>query len=278
VTNESNDRIKMIHQVWRLSEGNAAENLGFVFTDDGLLLGSTALIERCDGRFVVRERSEIERLLSCAYGKNFSASGLMPGFATVAAALNANDQALARIAAVHLRVPDLPDRASRDAMQVMDVLIKFAGDWNPELHPRAGAPPNPGWFAPTRGSGDQSAPTRTAQSDDPTHRPDATSNTGQDWVRLRPGPKRIDELSDFAEWFANATAEDEKAIRAEIKRYYGMSVGTLRLTTSTPNSTSYSGPVSPARFDYGFSAASISTPASIQPNTSERATSLTLRC
>ena len=40
------------------------------------------------------------------------------------------------------------------------------------------------------------------------------------WVRLRPGPQRIDELADFIEWIANAKPEDEQAIRAEIKRYF----------------------------------------------------------
>jgi hypothetical protein len=142
----------------------------------------------------------------------------------VAAALNADDQGLARIAAVHLRLPDLPDRAARDAMEASDILIKYARDqsdaWNPALHPRAGTPPNPGWFAPTGGDGGESSSTRTAQNDDPTRRSDAGSSAGQDWARLRPGPKRIDELADFAEWFANATPQDEYAIRAEIKRYY----------------------------------------------------------
>jgi CDI toxin restriction endonuclease-like domain len=89
---------------------------------------------------------------------------------------------------------------------------------DPALHPRAGTPPNPGWFAPTEGGG--SSTTRTAQNDDPTRRSDATASAGQDWVRLRSGPRRIDELADFAEWFANATPQDENAIRAEIKRYY----------------------------------------------------------
>ncbi len=143
----------------------------------------------------------------------------MPGLATVAAALNANDQALARIAAVHLRIPDLPDQAARDAMEAADVLIKSA-DWNPALHPRAGTPPNPGWFAPTDGAGSESFSTRTAQNDDPTRRSDASANAGDDWVRLRPGPQRIDELADFIEWIANAKPEDEQAIRAEIKRYF----------------------------------------------------------
>jgi hypothetical protein len=51
---------------------------------------------------------------------------------------------LARIAAVHLRIPDLPDRAARERMEAEDRLIKYAGgsfvvktgDWNPALHPR----------------------------------------------------------------------------------------------------------------------------------------------
>jgi hypothetical protein len=184
-----------------------------------LVLGRTALIERRDGRFVVRARSEIQRLLSCAYQSNVVVDRLMPGLATVAAALNANDQALARIAAVHLRIPDLPDRAARDAMEAADIFIKSV-DWNPALHPRAGTPPNPGWFAPTDGAGSESFSTRTAQNDDSTHRSDVSPSAGDDWVRLRPGPNRIDELADFIEWMANAKPEDEQAIRAEIKRYF----------------------------------------------------------
>src|SRR5580692_3955937 len=101
----------MIHKIWRLSENSGDDNLGLACTEQGLVLGRTALIERRDGRFVVREGSEIEQLLSRAYQSNVVVDRLMPGLATVAAALNANDQALARIAAVHLRIPDLPDQA-----------------------------------------------------------------------------------------------------------------------------------------------------------------------
>ncbi|HLN37806.1 MAG TPA: hypothetical protein VK337_08500 [Xanthobacteraceae bacterium] len=152
----------MIPRIWRLSETSDHNNLGLACTDQGLLLGRTPLIERRDGRFVVRERSEIECLFSLAYGREATARRLMGGLATVASALNANDQGLARIAAVHLRIPDLPDRAARDLMEAADVLIKYArdeggGDWNPALHPRTGTPPNPGWFAPTDGGGTQLA-------------------------------------------------------------------------------------------------------------------------
>jgi hypothetical protein len=209
----------MIPKIWRLSENTGDDNLGLACTEQGLVLGRTALIERRDGRFVLRERSEIEQLLSRAYQLNVVADRLMPGLATVVAALNANDQALARIAAVHLRIPDLPDQAARDAMEAADILIKSV-DWNPALHPRAGSPPNPGWFAPTDGAGSESFSTRTAQNDDPTHRSDASPNAGDNWVRLPPGPQRIDELADFIEWIANAKPEDEQAIRAEIKRYF----------------------------------------------------------
>jgi hypothetical protein len=183
------------------------------------MLGRTLLIERRDGRFVVREQSELDCLLSLAYGREATAQRLMGGLATVASALNANDQGLARIAAVHLRIPDLPDQAARDAMEAADILIKSV-DWNPALHPRAGTPPNPGWFAPTDGADNESSSTRTAQNDDPTHSSDASANATDNRVRLRPGPQRIDELADFIEWIANAKSEDEQAIRAEIKRYF----------------------------------------------------------
>jgi hypothetical protein len=217
----------MIRRIWRLSETSDHNNLGLACTDQGLLLGRTPLIERHDGRFDVRERDAIERLLSHAYRTSFSAGRIMPGLATVAAALNAGDQSLARIAAVHLRLPDLPDRAARDRMEAMDVLLKYARDegggsssnWNPALHPRAGAPPNPGWFAPTDGSGNEPSPIRTAANENPKQSSDASPSPGDNWVRLRPA-KRIDELADFAEWLANATSQDEAAIRAEIKRYF----------------------------------------------------------
>ena len=94
----------MIYKVWRLSENSGDDNLGLACTEQGLMLGRTALIERRDGRFVVRERAEIERLLSLAYRKQLPVDRIIPGLATVTAALNANDRALARIAAVHLRI------------------------------------------------------------------------------------------------------------------------------------------------------------------------------
>ncbi|HEX3936260.1 MAG TPA: hypothetical protein VHX43_02050 [Xanthobacteraceae bacterium] len=207
----------MLHQLWRLSEpGNG--NLGLACDERGLVLGRTPLIERRDGSFRVRDAGEIERLLSRAYGGALPLQRIMSGLARVANALNANDQCLASIAAVHLQIPDLPNHATRDDMEAADLLIK-SGDWNPALHPRAGTPPNPGWFAPTGGSDQELSPVRTAENLSPNQASDAPI-AGGDRVRLPSGPKRIDELADFAEWLANATPQDEAAIRAEIKRYY----------------------------------------------------------
>jgi hypothetical protein len=72
----------------------------------------------------VRDRNEIERLLSRAYRTELTIDRLMSGLATVAAALNANDPCLARIAAVHLRIPDSPDQTGRDGMEAEDIHIK----------------------------------------------------------------------------------------------------------------------------------------------------------
>jgi hypothetical protein len=202
---------------WRLSEAGP-DNLGLACTDDGLLLGCTSLIERRDGRFVVRARKEIERLLRRAYLNEPPVDRLMSGLGTVAAALNANDPCLARIAAVHLRVPDLPDRSVRSDLEAEDVLIKSV-DWSPALHPRAGTPPNPGWFAPSGGSGKEASSTRIMQNDDPARRSDASASDSDDRVRL-PAGERNDELGDLLEWIANAKPEEDRAIRAEIKRHY----------------------------------------------------------
>ena len=98
----------------------------------------------------MRDQSEIECLLSRAYRSALPLQRLMAGLANVAKALNANDLCLAQIAAVHLRIPALPIKPRGNELEAADILIKSV-DWNPALHPRAGTPPNPGWFAPTDG-------------------------------------------------------------------------------------------------------------------------------
>jgi hypothetical protein len=211
--------------LWRLSEAGD-NNLGLACSDNGLFIGRTPLIERRNGHFVVRHQQDIERLLGCAYRSEVRADRLMSGLGSVARALNANDQCLARIAAVHLRVLDVPDRAARDAMEATDVLIKYArdegasdgSDWNPTLHPRTGTPPNPGWFAPTSGSG-ESLPVRSAQNVDTKQQSDALESVALDRLILPPAYHN-DEIVDLLTWIRNAEPKDAQAIEAEIKRQF----------------------------------------------------------
>ena len=115
----------------------------------------------------MRKRADIERLLIRAYGTDLAVNRLLAGLATVTAALNANDPGLARIAAVHLRIPDLPDQTARDRLEAEDILIKLI---DRDSAPRA-APLNPGGAA----NGDESLPLdpadkiRKASPDDPKH-------------------------------------------------------------------------------------------------------------
>ena len=141
--------------IWRLSEGGE-HNLGLACTHDGLILGRTPLVERRDQSFFVRDRSEIRRLLRRAYRTDLSVDHLMPGLAVVASALNANDPCLACIAAVHLRLPDLPDQTARDDMEAEDNLIRSSNWKSPppprEMHKASpDDPKHPGWPAGTPG-------------------------------------------------------------------------------------------------------------------------------
>ena len=157
-------------RMWRLSEASA-DNLGLACTGDGLVLGRTHLIERRNGHFVVRGHTEVARLLKCAYQTEVPTDGVIAGLATVAAALNAGDPCLARIAAVHLKMPQLPDSATRDVLEVEDALIKNArneelvGGGSSDFHKASpDDPKHPGWPAGTPdGKGGQFRPKADAE-------------------------------------------------------------------------------------------------------------------
>ncbi len=156
-------------QLWRLSAAGDG-NLGLCCNENGLLLGRTPLIERRAGYYILRPRSDLERLF-----KRSSAGAdldrLWRGLSVVKSALDANNLCLAQIAAVQLRIPDLSDVAARAVFEAEDGLIKAerGGDvlaragWDPDKHPRAGTPPNPGWFAPTEGPSPE-GPARESES------------------------------------------------------------------------------------------------------------------
>lgn len=151
-----------------LAAGQGGERvLGLSCSEAGLYLGRTALVERRAGGYVVRPQAELERLFERAYGAGSpTLQPVLPGLATVASALGQNNLSLAQIAALHLRLPDLTDAVTRAGLEAEDFLIKSgraSGDWAETAHPRAGTPPNPGWFAPKPGPDAHSRPTQTAQ-------------------------------------------------------------------------------------------------------------------
>jgi hypothetical protein len=163
-------------QLWKLSSGGR-DSLGLSCTEEGLFLGRTALIKRRAQGYAVRAPADLERLLARAYGAGVAVDRVMPGFRAVAAALADRNLCMAQIAAVHLRLPDLPDDIARGSLEAEDRLIQSTrgddrlarGGWDPAEHPRAGVPPNPGWFAPT---GSEQAPVQVAQGDEEERAPE----------------------------------------------------------------------------------------------------------
>jgi hypothetical protein len=172
---------------------------------------------------------KIARLVKYSFPDGVAVDRLMPGLATVASALNANDQAFARIAAVHLQIPNLPGPAARNAMVAEDALIKYARDegggtnWNPALHPRADVPPNPGWFATKGGpqhelnqdgSNLHDARRRFAETQDRSRRTDAGS-TDDARETLLPG-NPMDEPAAFADRFAPSNQPDGSSFWSDV--------------------------------------------------------------
>lgn len=126
--------------------------------EDGLRIAGFDLLEKqvfgTRSLWRVCALSVVENGLARAYGHEIDASQKLGGLRAVATALDDGDICLAQIAALLLRLPN-PFKSPQPTAE-KDVLGKtlhengwLLKNWNPDLHPRAGAPPNPGWFAPT---------------------------------------------------------------------------------------------------------------------------------
>ncbi len=142
-------------QTYRLGSG------GVECDERGLFVGGVALLERDEASagFEARGIEVINEELSRRYDAPIDAKGKLEGVAFVAHCLKRGDLALAQIGALMLRLPDPPSSASSgvegrgserfELFATLDAsgLLKV-GDWDEDEHPRTGAPPNPGWFAP----------------------------------------------------------------------------------------------------------------------------------
>ncbi len=200
--------------------------LGLSCSQKGLALAGVPLLRLAEHGFVPRSAEEIARLLSAAYDIDAALTSVSAGLGIVANALNRGDTVRAMIAAAQLKLPVLDwDGAVRIA-KAEDALQKYSSNQPRDWHGRwttgdAGGPaikPQPVSFRPPTQS-TEAPPSGKPQSDDAAAGEQSAFELPKDWVTLPPG-QRIDELGDLLEWIANAKPEDERAIRAEIKRYY----------------------------------------------------------
>ncbi len=85
---------------------------------------------------------------------------------------------MAAIATVQMRIPDPPpltkrvenleEISARARELIRSGLLKF---WDPEEHPRAGGPPNAGWFTPVSDKPERLEPIPGIENGDPTDKP-----------------------------------------------------------------------------------------------------------
>jgi hypothetical protein len=95
---------------------------------EGLYLGPSPLIARIDGAYRLRAEDEIAALLAAA-DIEADAAVLVPGLRLVAAALQHGETARALIAAVHLRLPEIPEEGIARIARA-DELLKYNFDPN----------------------------------------------------------------------------------------------------------------------------------------------------
>lgn len=141
--------LPLIH-TFRLSED------GVRCGTDGLHVGAVPLLRRDGpGARAPRPPADVEPQLTELYGAPIDISRKVNRLTTVARALDCGDATLAAIAAVLLGFPDPPgfakDAPARDGLPLVAQLAAsglLEGDWQPDKHPRAGCPPNAGWFVP----------------------------------------------------------------------------------------------------------------------------------
>jgi hypothetical protein len=123
----------------------------------GVFVGGVPLLRppSAERRYwTIRLAAEINKELTVRYGLPIDIGSKAGAVSLIAAALNRGDLAMASIAAVQMQFPDPPplgktresqDEVVRRARELdRSDLLKFF--WNPAQHPRAGVPPNPGWF------------------------------------------------------------------------------------------------------------------------------------
>jgi hypothetical protein len=104
--------------------------LALNFSSAGLFLAGVPLLRKTEAEFRQRPASEIASLMRAAYGTDVDQGRLQSSLGLIARALNSGDLALAAIAAVQTRTPELSSQAATRLVEVEKELTKY--NYNPD--------------------------------------------------------------------------------------------------------------------------------------------------
>ena len=129
-------------RLWPRRPPDGSVPLGLSCDDEGLLLaGNCRLIEACldrDGHLFYRARpaSQLNALLTAAYGEPVDATPIYPAVERIAKLITERSWTRATLAALRLRLPELADRAAAARVLEADALLKVTASFDPDEHPR----------------------------------------------------------------------------------------------------------------------------------------------
>lgn len=129
-------------RLWPRRPPDGSLPLGLSLDDEGLLLaGNCRLIEACldrVGRLFYRTRSpaELSALLSTAYGQPVDTTAIHGAVERIAKLMTERNWSRARLAALHLRFPELADTSAAIRVLKTDALLKVSASFDPLKHPR----------------------------------------------------------------------------------------------------------------------------------------------
>jgi hypothetical protein len=115
-------------RIFRLT--NEPDGLGLSCAPAGVSLAGVPLLRSTQAGFVPRPAREIAALLKAAYGADRDSSWFHSRLGAIAKALNCDDFALAAIAAVHTRTPELSAEAAIRLSRAEEELNKYS--YNPD--------------------------------------------------------------------------------------------------------------------------------------------------
>jgi hypothetical protein len=129
-------------RLWPRRPPDGSLPLGLSCDNEGLLLaGNCRLIEAWldrDGHVFYRARSisELNALLTAAYGEAIDAAAIYPAVQHIAKLMTERNWSRATLAALHLHLPELADTAAAARVLEADALLKVTGSFDPDKHPR----------------------------------------------------------------------------------------------------------------------------------------------